>query len=206
DPDVRAAALVGLASDTDCGKLVDDGVAHPLGGTPADRLALARAIGFAPHERFRRTLYQLLATGEPRVMRQALRALARAPAFVDVDRLLVLLEDPHVRGEVRRVFTATGPRGLDRLIAALDDPRTAIGVRRHLPRTISRFHSRIATAALVARLLREPDGITEFKILRALGRLRADDPSLPIDETILREYVRRSIADAVRYTVFRDRF
>ena len=205
DPDVRAAALVGLAADPDCNKLVEDGVARLLAGTHADRLALARAIGYAPHERFRRTLYQLLAAGEPPVMRQALRALARAPAFADVDRLLVLLEDPHVRGEVRRVFTATGPRGLDRLIAALDDPRTPIGVRRHLPRTISRFHSRIATAALVARLLREPDGITEFKILRALGRLRADDPSLPIDETILREYVRRSIADAVRYTVFGDR-
>lgn len=205
DPDVRAAALVGLAEDPDCNKLVTEGIARLLEGTTADRRALAHAIGYAPHERFRRTLYQLLATREPPVMREVLRVLARAPALADLDRLLRLLEDPHVRGDVRRVFTATGARGLDRLISALDDPRTPIGVRRHLPRTISRFRSRIATAALVARLLREPDGITEFKILRALGRLRADDPNLPVDTAIVREYVRRSIADGVRYTTFRDR-
>lgn len=205
DPDVRAAALVGLAEDPDCAKLVSDGIAALMAGSIADRVALAHAIGYAPHDQFRRTIYKLLATREPPVMREALRVLARAPALADVDRLLVFLEDPHVRGDVRRVFTATGPRGLDKLIAALDDPRTPIGVRRHLPRTISRFHSRAAAAALVSRLLREPDGTTEFKILRALGRLRADDPTLPADAKILDEYVRRSIADAVRYTTFRDR-
>jgi hypothetical protein len=35
--------------------------------------------------------------------------------------------------------------------------------------------------------------------------MRANDPRLPIDGAVIREYLRRSIADAVRYTVFRDR-
>jgi ATP:ADP antiporter, AAA family len=205
DPDVRAAALVGLADVPEHDTLVGDGIAKLVAGSVADRVALAHAIAYAPHDRFRRTIYALLAAREPPVMREALRVLARAPQLADLDRLIGLLEDPHVRGDVRRVFTAAGPRGLDKLIAALDDPRAPLGVRRHLPRTISRFRTRIAAAALVARLPREPDGTTEFKILRALGRLRADDPTLPIDTKVLDEYVRRSVADAVRYTTFRDR-
>src|SRR5690606_33838042 len=95
--------------------------------------------------------------------------------------------------------------GLARLVAALDDPRIPLGVRRHVPRTISKFRSSAAAAALVARLGREPDGTTEFKILRALGRMRADDPSLPIDAETIRQYIARSIRDAARYTVLRDR-
>ncbi|HEY5945805.1 MAG TPA: hypothetical protein VIV40_09950 [Kofleriaceae bacterium] len=204
DPDVRAAALVGLATHPGCEALVADGTAELLTGSVADRVALAHAIGFSPHEQFRGLLYKLLAMREPAVMREVLRVLARAPQLADLERLLVLLEDPHVRGDVRRVFIATGSRGLDRLIAALDDPRTPIVVRRHLPRTISRFRSRTASAALVSRLLREPDGTTEFKILRALGRMRVNDPQLPVDASIVREYVRRSISDAVRYTTFLD--
>jgi ATP/ADP translocase len=204
NPDVRAAALVGLAGYPDTEQLVSEGIAGLLAGSLAERLALIQAIGYAPTEGFRRVLYQALALGEPLVMREVLRVIARAPELADLDRLLPLLEDTHVRGEVRRVFLAIGPRGLDRLIAALDDPRTAIGVRRHLPRTISRFRSRSAAAALVERLLRESDGTTEFKILRALGRMRTNDPDLPVDAAVILEYVRRAIADGVRYTIFLD--
>jgi hypothetical protein len=115
-----------------------------------------------------------------------------------------LLEEPYVRGDVRRVFIALGATGLAKLVAALDDPRTPIDVRRHLPRTISRFKTRAAAHALVARLLREPDGTTEFKILRALGRMRTSNPRLPIDEATLHEYLRRSLSDAARYATFLD--
>jgi ATP:ADP antiporter, AAA family len=204
DPDVRAAALVGLAADSHDEDLVDQGLATLQAGSVADRVALAHAISYEPRDRFRRILYELLALREPAVMREVLRVFTRAPSLADPSRLLPLLEAPHVRGDVRRVFTATGQRGLETLLSALDDPRTPIAVRRHLPRTISRFRSRTAATALVARLLREPDGTTEFKILRALGRMRADDPQLPVDAAVLREYVRRSIADAVRYVSFLD--
>ena len=205
DADVRAAALVGLVEEHAHARVVSDGIAALIAGTSADRVALAHAIAYAPHERFRRLLYDLLATRDCLVMREVLRVLARAPSLADLDRLLGLLEDPHVRGEVRRVFIAAGSRGLDRLIAALDDPRTPLGVRRHLPRTISRFGTSVAVDALVGRLLREPDSTTEFKILRALGRMRVTEPRLPVDTATLHEYVRRSIRDGARYATFRDR-
>ena len=204
NPYVRAAALVGLVDDRAHEKTAAAGIAALMAGSVGDRIALVHAIGYTPHDRFRGLLNELIARREPAVVREVLRVLARAPQLADLERMLGLLEDPHVRGDARRVFTALGSRGLHRLIAALDDPRTPLGVRRHLPRTISRFASPVAASALVARLLREPDGTTEFKILRALGRMRTTDPKLPIDTAALHEYVRRSVADAVRYATYRD--
>jgi hypothetical protein len=77
-------------------------------------------------------------------------------------------------------------------------------VRQHVPRTLSRFRTTRAAAALVARLLREPDGTTEFKVLRALGRMSAEDPTLAIDERVIGEYARRAVADAARFSTLAD--
>lgn len=206
DPNVRAVALVGLVHAHDVSRHVDEAIAGLAEGSEEDRVALAHAIGYAPHALFRPLLYRLLSLREPAVMREVLHVLARVPELADLDRMLELLEDPHVRADVRHVFLASRRRGLRRLVDALDDPRTPIGVRRHLPRTISRFDSAQAAAALVARLPREPDGTTEYKILRALGRMRTDDPALPIDAGVIEGYVHRSVADAARYAVLRDRF
>jgi len=204
EPDVRAAAVVGLSLIRPAKRsaIVRDVEAELIAlrdGSVEERIALAHAIARQPSERFRGLLLQLAGRREPRVIREVLRAWQLAPELADVERLLKFLEDPHVRGDARRVFIAGGQLYLSRLLAALDDPRTSLGVRRHLPRTISRFLSPEAASALVARLLREPDGSTEFKILRALGRMRADEPDLEIDTNPVRAYARRSTEDALRY-------
>ncbi|HEU0034540.1 MAG TPA: hypothetical protein VFQ53_28145 [Kofleriaceae bacterium] len=205
DPDVKAAALIGLVDDPGHASDIELGIDKLLRGTQAERLALARAIGYSPDERFILVLRDLLAYREPPVMRHVLAILARAPELADLEQLLGVLEDPHVRGDARRVFLAVGTPGLRRLISALDDPRTPLVVRRHIPRTISRFGTQQAASALVARLGREPDGTTEFKILRALGRMRSNDPRLTVDVSTLREYARRAVADAARYATLADR-
>lgn len=199
DPDraVRTAALV--ATRADVAKLME-----LVAGTTEDRLALARAIAFAPIEEHRSLLYGLVAYREPAVVREVLRVLEVVPALADLSKLVRLLEDPRVRDETRRVFLACGRRGLDYLIEAFDDPRTPLGIRRHLPRSISRYPSARAAAALAARLLLEPDSATQFKILRALGRMRANDPRLRIDAPALHKYARRAIADAARYAILAD--
>ncbi len=201
DLEVRAAAHVALhARGVDLGdalhRMIDEGVSA--------RLAIVHAIGFAPGAWAKPLLDVLLSYREPSVMRRALRVLAEAPDLVELPRVLGLLADPHVRGEARRVFTAIGDRGLAALVEALDDPRVPREVRRHVPRTISRFKSQLGIRALVARLPREPDGTTEFKILRALGRMRAQWPMLEVDVRTLRGYVRRSLADSARYTLLLD--
>ena len=203
-PCVRAAALVGLVDDERHRAAADAGIAAMVAGTPAEQAALAHAIGYSADPRFRQILEGLLARRDHAVLREVLAVYARRPALANLGRLVQLLHDPHIRRDVRRVFHAAGGRGLSQAIEALDDPRTPIHVRQHLPRTISQFRSRAAAAALVARLAHEPDPTTEYKILRALGRMRADDPSLPISASVVRSYARRAIEDAGRYAVLYD--
>lgn len=196
DPEVRTIARIALDPTADISDLIDR--------ETTDRAAVARALALAP-DRARPWIPALLARREVSVTREVLRLLERNPELVELDRIRSLLTDPHVRVYVRRVYVAAGDRGLRDLLDALDDPRTPVVVRRHLPRTISLFPSRVAAAALVARLPREPDGTTEFKLLRALGQMRSRDPKLPIDTTALRTYARRSVADAARYAILADR-
>ncbi|HEY0990432.1 MAG TPA: hypothetical protein VGD80_25440 [Kofleriaceae bacterium] len=204
DAYVRAAALVSLAAHDGAASAAGEGIASLAAGSTEDRLALVRAIAFSPDPQFRAVLYELLTAGELLVTRQVLRVLAHSPELVELERLLEFLEDPRLRADVRRVFVAVGRPALDRLVAALEDPRTPRSRRRHLPRTISRFGSEAAAAALVAHLARESDANSEFKILRALGRMRAEHPALVIQRAPVREYVRGAVADAARYATFGD--
>lgn len=199
DPEVRAVALLSGAIEP------ADRLHELLVGSPSDRLALARALTLVPAASGHALIPELLARREPAVMREVLRTLARSPELISLGRLRGMLGDPHVRAEVRKVYLAAGERGLQDAIEALDDPRTPVVVRRHLPRTISLFGSRAGAAALVARLRREPDGSTEFKILRALGRMREVDPKLPIDASIIRAYALAAVTDAARYATLADR-
>ncbi|HEY4239894.1 MAG TPA: hypothetical protein VGM88_08765 [Kofleriaceae bacterium] len=199
EPEVRAAAAIELAGDAELGARAGEVLAALERGGTDEHAALAHAIATSPDARFRELVAALLARGEPHVCRTLLRLCAQVPALLDPARAAALLADPHVRGEARRALAATGEAGLALATEALDDPRTPLDVRRQLPRTIASFRSQAAANALAARLLREPDGTTEFKILRALGRMA---PHVPIDAAPIRTYVQRAVADAARYGVF----
>jgi len=201
DPRLRAAALVGLIDDPERGDAAVAEVASMVTRSTEERAALAVAIAHAPDRRLHGVLYELLAWHEPEVMRPVMRVLAREPNAVDLDRVLALIAQPAVRAEARGVFLTAGSRGLDRLIAALRDPQTPIALRQHLPRTISRFGSRRAAAALVARLPLETDGVTIHKLLRALGRMRASNPHLRIDRAVVHAHALKAIERADRYAV-----
>jgi len=203
DPELepRAVAIAGLAQEGDD---VEARVSALVNGPGDGQLALAEAIAFMPGPRFRSVLVNLIARGNPAVIRQVLRVWAREPALADHRLLLELLADARVRTDVRTVFVALGKAGLDALIDALDDPATPEPARRHIPRTLSRFRAPAAAAALVARLPHEPDHRTVLKILRALGRMRTDNPALAIDPAPVRAYIHRSVRDAVRYAMFGD--
>jgi AAA family ATP:ADP antiporter len=204
-PDVRAAAAVGLVFNADHDvALGEAAMAKLVAGSIEERSAIVRAIGRVPGSAFKPVLDYLGRGRETDVIREVLAVWINAPALADVDRLIQLLDEPLCRSDARRVFAATQSL-LPRLIAALDDPRTPLGVRRHLPRTISRYCTPAAAAALVERLVREPDGTTEFKILRALGRMRTDQPKLAIATDPVHAYARRAIDDAQRYTMLGDR-
>ena len=96
--------------------LVRDGIAALLAGSIADRVALAHAIGYAPHDGSGGCSTSCSRRENRAVMREAC-GRSRAPQLADLDRLLALLEDPHVRGDVRpRVHRSrpARPRQADR--------------------------------------------------------------------------------------------
>jgi HEAT repeat protein len=106
--------------------------------------------------------------------------LARAPAPAHVPALLELLADPEAREPAREALGAIGAPALDALTAALRDSSRPHRIRRHVPRSISRFAPERAIPLLVEALGAERDPHVRYKILRGLGRLRADRPAVPL--------------------------
>jgi hypothetical protein len=110
--------------------------------------------------------------------------------------LIAMLAHRDARAEAQQAIVAVGPTALSALAEALSDGSTPVAVRRHLPLTIQRFGTAEAAAILTGQLAVEKDGPTRFKIVRGLGRMRAVDPDLALDEAPLRTYARAS-ADRV---------
>src|SRR5262249_32857830 len=107
------------------------------------------------------------------------------------------------RTAARAGLRALGDPALEhaaRLLAAADTPPP---VRRHLPRTISAFRSARAADLLVAQLARETDGRVVYKILRGLGRLRADDPAIAVDRPTLMAVAERTLRRMVELLAYR---
>lgn len=108
--------------------------------------------------------------------------------------LLAMLARHEVRAAAGNAIVQQGAIGLQFLDQALRDPSYPQELRRQIPRTIQRFPAKDAARALLHHLLAEQDGMARFKILRALNRLAADNPGLPLDRQVLKEAVRRTLA------------
>jgi AAA family ATP:ADP antiporter len=162
-PPVRAAGLAGL---------VRIGAA-----TETERAQLAR-----------------MAAADPLVRIERLRALqaARDPGHLRL--ALTLLDDRQTREAARAVLVDAGADGLELVAHALGDPGIDLEVRRHLPRTLSRFGNERAAAILLAGLEEgDLDGVTRHKMLRGLGRMKRDNPSLRLDREAVRRLARRAV-------------
>lgn len=186
-PLVRSTALViwmgsDDAPESDLDEAVADLVALP---DVESRLAVASTLGELPARLLLPVSRALLADPTPAVRRQVARTLATDPDERRTAVLTELVAIPECRAFARAGLCALGPRALDHVARALENVGTPGVQRRHLPRTISCFGSGRAVEILVAQLAREEDSRVIYKILRGLGRLRADDPSLPLDRPTL---------------------
>jgi hypothetical protein len=185
---VRCTALLGLVAG---GFVEDEGTAaaalhQALTDVTLDACPiLASALRDLPPRLAGRLASELSWNADPRFGAEVAKAIAADPSPVFVDTLLELLVPRDARSHAREALVRLGNTALDRMVAALDDPATAAPIRLHLPRSISRFASPRAADVLVRRLGREPDARVTYKILRGLGRMRTDDPTLPIDQDAL---------------------
>ncbi len=120
---------------------------------------------------------------------------------------LELLGRRQVRDAARDIFRDAGNRGIAFLAAALVDPTLDRDVRRHIPRTLSRFGNERAAAILLDGLSRHVgDGVTRYKMLRGLGRMRRDRPSLKLDTSELKLQARAAIDRTRTLQRWRDSF
>jgi AAA family ATP:ADP antiporter len=201
--ELRATALVSLLSrgwmvgaeaETSLRALRED-------ASPAVRVALAQAIGCVaggtvgddddgpqvPRDlggRFEETLLELAMSPEPEVCTEVAIAMGRLGS----ERFLPILAAWIARREegaaAREALAAIGAPALAHLAGQVDDRSLPLNVRWALPRAIALFDPLKATAVLLP-LLERSEGMMRFRILRALSKLRADDPDLELDAGVL---------------------
>jgi AAA family ATP:ADP antiporter len=202
---VRATALVGLAypgvPEAKTARRELEALARE-GSLPA-RLAIARALRDRPGAALDEVLAILAAAEDPAVQCEAAAAIERAanPRFLPL--LLTMLPRRLVRSAARAAFAAMGREGFDFLARALADLTLSPAKRRYIPRTLSYFRARDAAPLLLRRLLDEPDGLVRFQMMRALGRIRAQTPSVRLDPALLALAIERTVAGTFQLLAWR---
>jgi ATP:ADP antiporter, AAA family len=197
---VRCTALVALIAH---GLVEGDEASATLraivgGPNPDERLALARTLRYLPVESYGWVAGELVALDEPGLAGAVARSLAAAPHERHLDTLVDMLQNREARADARVALVALGDVAFDRLCATLHDRDAAPHIRRHLPRTLSRFPIAAASDVLLAALVEEEDDAVLFKILRGVGRMRAQDPTMPIDRGAIVGVAKRILEGAVR--------
>jgi AAA family ATP:ADP antiporter len=203
-PDVRATAILVLLDSEphrERASALLDGI---LSNEPAvPKVALARAIQADARHELIPVLLRLLDTPDLSVRRETLRALSLVPEPTFLPRLLPLLAERRLLPDVRRAILTATPNDSSVIEGWLRDETLDRGIRRHVPRTLCMFETSAAATALVERLEKEEDGAIRFKILRGLGRMRANRPTLELDEDVLRRYALECLDRAVRILAYR---
>jgi HEAT repeat protein len=160
--------------------------------------AVAAAVRVGAGPVLEATLVELLSSPHAEVLAEAIQATGTIRTPVLIDPLIRLLSRRSVREQARTALAAFGPVVLDRLGAALADPAQPHAVRRHLPSALASVGSARAPEILLRHLQHEPDGMIRFKVLRALGRWRREQPSFPLDVSLLQGALGYAVSTAFR--------
>jgi len=202
--EVKVTAGVGLLAGGEESQEVTAFLERAAEESPDEvRLALAKAIKTHPAPVFDGILKTLLYAGGPPVRVEAVRAVRESRNPVFLNTLVPLLLERSLREEVRSALVSFGPPALAKLGEALRDPALPHGVRRQLPQTIGGFDSAKASGILLDHLLTERDGMIRFKVLRALGRWRNDQPHLPLDTAVLERSLHQTLSAGFRFMNWR---
>jgi AAA family ATP:ADP antiporter len=163
-----------------------------LGGMAADadvrtRIEAARLLPRLP-DAFDDELEVLLMAPEADVARPAIAAAGRFRKRRLVPLLLPRLGDDDLVDDATDALARLGDRIVGELRERLSDPGTPIAVRRGIPGVLLRIGTPDAEAGLSENLL-DGDTVLRFRVLAALNKLRASNPSRPLDvqlvETVL---------------------
>lgn len=130
-------------------------------------------------------LVEMASLGQPELCSEVSRSMAEVPHSSYLPTLVHMLGLRIARPEARRALVALGDEALRYLEEAALQGELQRRVLRHIPRSISPFRGQRAVDSLVRMYQQIEEGYVRFKVLRALGRLLADDPKLSIDTQFL---------------------
>jgi AAA family ATP:ADP antiporter len=185
DPDIRAAALRALKAVVPGPELLEEELDVEA--------SIVRPTA----------LIELIASDDDALRLKTLRAMEGSPDPRYLAHLLPLLGNSDLRAAARSAVVAIGPEALAALDEALRDPSTSRKVRRRIPHTIILFDSQDAADILLEHLDREREGGVRLKIVRALGRLQATQPSMVLDDALLRGQLRASLLRVIQLLQWR---
>jgi HEAT repeat protein len=199
-PLVRSTAQLAMAFRT-CGSDADAAsYLRPTVQDPQSAAALARAMRAQPSPLFAELLRTLACHPDLDVRREAALALVEQPDPAALGILVEMLGVARLRGAAREALLAHGEAAIATLEAAMADVTLHREIRRAVPGVLSRFAPEAGVAqVLVDQLQGSTDGLLRFRALRALGRLRARAPSVPLDRRALERYFARTLVLGLRY-------
>ena len=205
DEIVRVTALVDLVAG---GWISGDDAARELAEVVADASArglegVAAAIRSRPSPLFESTLTQLAAAADLRVRMRVVEAMSRMPSARFLPALRSMLAESALRPTARQTLVSVGRPALDFLAAGLDDETLPREIRLQLPRSISRFEPAEAVPVLWRRIAREPDDLIQFKILRAVGHLVAQQSQARPSRDAVTEAIRHVSRAGLRFATWR---
>lgn len=128
---------------------------------------------------------ELTISNEVRVRLEVASAMCARKRPVYLPVLVGMLNRHELRSSARDAI-AVIPGAVDFVDEVMKHRDFARDVRVHLPRTIALFEPAIAAKKLLGHLVTEKDGAVRFKTLRALIKLRRQNPKLSLDEALLR--------------------
>jgi ATP/ADP translocase len=177
-PDAAIAGAALAAADRDL--ITPEWIQRAAGELSADRRALAAcALGIAGDEGCD-ALNHLLCDLDASVVVAACRAAGRLSNRAYIHTLVLLLSNPHLRGEAVSALAAYGPRICGSLGDVLDDRGLDVKVRRHVPRVLKLIPDQRSVDVLLKATIHPDLGIRDAA-LKALNRLRATAPKLEIE-------------------------
>jgi AAA family ATP:ADP antiporter len=210
DPGMVVTAAMALASSSQAAdvesaiaameRIVNDS-REPM--APARR-EVAQALGALTQPEFRRLLVPLMYDQNRDVALEAIRSAGRLPGedYLFVPQLVSLLRNRLLKAAARNVLVGYGPGVVPTLAYFLRDQDEDVWVRRHIPSTLARIPGQ-QTMDVLVDALNEKDGFIRYKVIRAIGRMRRNDPELKLPAEKVQELLGQEAKRYFTYLSFR---
>lgn len=171
------------------------------------RLASAKALGvLCENSSLRNHLLDLLNDEDVDVVKQSIFSAGGTRCVDFVPFLVEKLGDPTTRVPAREALATYGPAILGTLVLTMTDKQAPMSVRRQIPKVMGMIPHQDSVDALLSHLDQDEIDI-RYKMIRALGELRAEGEGLSTSRTIqfdanlVEKYVVKGIKDYYRLLV-----